>query len=279
MPTPPVIPAALPPAIPSNLPDTAIRLRNDSRTVTCRARQLIRAAVIVGLCLLILGGVAIYANQTYGSPRNSIRALALAVDRRDRDTVAEYVDAAALAESFRRCGLESFRREMAKQNSNDFIDRLLNPLGEQLASGLAEATYTPESVISMMCGESPKDAMKRGVANYTDQKVDAFTKDGSQKAQVYGTVAKVLMRWAAGYAIDEASDSNERNHCEPNPDDYDVSAQYESVNRYLITLARRNSDDSAFGFVFKRHGLLSWKFTEVRLLPRHNTRLQAASVL
>jgi hypothetical protein len=243
------------------------------------SRQMIRMTVIAGLCLLILAGLAVHANQTYASPRNSIRALALAMGRRDRDTVAEYVDAAALADSFRRCGLESFRREMAKQNSNDFIERLLKPLGEQLASSLAEATYTPESVISMLCGESPKDAMKRCVASYTDQTVDAFTKASSPKTQVYGVVGKVLIRWAAGYAIDEASDSDERQPGEFNPNDYNVSAEFESVNRYLITLTRRNSDDPAFGFVFKRHGVLSWKFTEVRLLPRHETRLRAVSAL
>lgn len=224
-------------------------------------------ALITGLGLLILGAVAFYANRTFGSPQYSIRALALAMGRRDRDTVAEYVDAPALAESFRRCGLESFRREMAKQNSNDFIDRLLNPLGEQLVTGLAEATYTPDSVISMMLGEPRRDAMKRGVASYTDQTVDGFTKDGSPKAQAYGAVAKVLIRWAAGYAIDEAADSDERQPGEFNPNDYNVSAEFESVNRYLITLTHRNSDDPAFGLVFKRHGLVSWKFTEVRLLP------------
>jgi len=88
-----------------------------------------------------------------------------------------------------------------------------------------------------------------------------------------------LLRWAAGYTIDEASESDKVQHGELNPDDYDVAAQYESANRYLITLTHRNSDDPAFGWVFKRHGLTSWKFTEVRVLPPHKTLLHAASAL
>ena len=268
---PPIIPTGSPVANPPKLPAFPPRLsdatprRNDSRPAMT-SRQKTRMVLITALCLLILGAVAIYANRTFGSPRNSIRALALAIGRRDRDTVVEYVDAPALAESFRRCGLESFRREVAKQNSNDFVDRLLNPLGEQLATGLVEAIFTPDSVISMMLGESPRDAMKRGVAGYTDQTVDGFTKDGSPKAQAYGAVAKVLIRWAAGYVIDETK-SAEQQSGEFNPNDYNVSAEFESVSRYLITVTRRNSDEPALGFVFKRHGLFSWKFTEVRLLP------------
>ena len=264
---PPIIPvgsspAAIPPKLSAGAPvlADATRRRNDCRRAMT-SRRMIRIAVIAGLCLLILGGVAFFVNRTYGSPRNSIRALASAIGRRDRDTVAEYVDASALAESLRRCALDLDRRELSEQNSNDLIDRLLNPLAEQLASGLAEATYTPDSVISMLCGESPKDAMKRGVARYTDQTVDAFTKDGSPKTQVYGTLGKVLLRWAAGYTIDEASKTDKVQHAELNADDYD----------------HRTSDDPAFGYVFKRHGLTSWKFTEVRLLPHRKPRVYTAS--
>jgi len=243
------------------------------------SRRMIRLVGMAGLCLLILGGVALYLNRTYCSPRNSMRALASAIDRRDRDTIADYVDAPALADSLRRCALDLVRREVSKENPNGFIDRLFSPLAEQLASGLAEGTFTPDSVISMLCGESPKDAMRRGVARYTDQTVEALTNDDSPKTQVYGTMGKVLLRWAAGYTIDEAWEIDRVQHGEPNADDYDVAAQYESANRYLITLTHRTSDDPAFGCVFKRHGLASWKFTEVRLLPDRKTRVHTASAL
>lgn len=276
---PPIIPVVIPAKLSAGAPKLAdaARRQNDYRQAMT-SRRMIRWALTAGLCLLILGGVAFYLDRTYCSPRNSMRALASAIDRRDRDAIAEYVDASALAESLRRCTLELVRREVSKQNSNDIIDRLLIPLAEQLASGLAEGTFTPDSVISMLCGESPKDAVKSGVARFTDKTVDAFTKDTSPKTQVFGTMGKVLLRGAAGYIIDESERDNVQ-HGELNADDYDVATQYENATRYLITLTHRTSDDPAVGFVLKRHGLTSWKFTEVRLLPHRKPRVHAALVL
>jgi hypothetical protein len=55
-----------------------------------------------------------------------------------------------------------------------------------------------------------------------------------------------------------------------------MSAQYETFNRYLITIKSRNPDDPTFGWVFKRHGLATWKFSEVRLLPQEEKRTPTA---
>ncbi len=240
------------------------------------SRQRTRIALIAGFCFLVVVGAGVYANRKYCAPRNSIMALFSAIDRRDREMVEEYVDAPALAASFQRCALESYKRETAKTSTN-FIDRLFNPLGEELANGVVSVTYTPESVIEMLCGKDPKDAMKEGLANSSDKTVDTFTKDGDPKTKAYGAVGKALIRWAAGYAIDEAAAEAKTKQGEINPDDYEVAAQYETPNRYLITFTRRNSDDPIYGWVFKRHGLATWKFSEVRLIPKKQEKQSEAT--
>jgi len=199
------------------------------------------ATLVIVICVLPSIG------RAWWPPRQSFEALKSAVQRRDRETVANYVDAQALAESFRRCAVQSMKREMAKQKADEFSDRVANTLTEEAAIALADATYTADSVISMLCGQDPKDAMKRGVENYIVKGVDTVTKDGSQKTQVYTPIRTFLDDWAR-------------------PADFDFPGQYESGDRYLITMKSRSTNNLAFGLVFTQEGMTTWKFSELRLL-------------
>ncbi|PWU11233.1 MAG: hypothetical protein C5B50_23630 [Verrucomicrobia bacterium] len=212
-----------------------------------RNQLFIALGAIVSLVIVIC--VLPSIGKAWWPPRQSFSALKLAVQRRDRETVASYVDAQALAESFRRCAVESMKREMAKQKADEFTDRVATTLTEQAAIALADATYTSDSVISMLCGQDPKDAMKRGVENYIVKGVDTVTKDGSERAQVYTPIRKFLDGWAR-------------------PDDFDYPGEYESADRYLITMKPRRTNDLAFGLVFIQAGTTTWKFSELRVLPQ-----------
>lgn len=238
-------------------------------------QQKIRRAAIVSTLIIALAAICAFTYQTYCTPKHSIMKLASAVDRRDREMVAEYVDAPALAESYHRFAVESFNRETAKTATN-FVDHFLQPIFSQTADWVAGATITPDSVIDMLCGESPTDAIKKGLGNAADNTVDTFTKDGTPKAKVYGAATKALVRCVAGYAIDEAAADAKDKQKEMNPNDYEVTRQYESINRYLIKFTPRNSDDPAIGFVLKRHGLGTWKWSEVRLMPQGKEQTVAA---
>jgi hypothetical protein len=238
-------------------------------------RRQIRIAVLAAVSLCILGATAPFAYHTFASPRRSIMALVSAMSRRDRELVAEYVDAPALAESLRRCALESIR-EKDKKDSDNFVPRLVRPLGDQILNGMANTIFTPENVISVLSGDSLGDAITRSFQDSSDRAVDNFAKDGSPKTQAFGLAAKVLLRWGEGCLVDEASRQAQSEAKPFNQDDYAVSGQYESPNRYLITATSRNSNDPTLGWVFKRHGIATWKFTEVRLLPRKNVPQHAA---
>jgi hypothetical protein len=268
---PPRLPPPLPPyAKASNAAPPATR-PSPLLTPKQRFRRLViaiaSATVLIAACALTY--------EKYYTPKHSILALASAVDRRDRDMVTEYVDAPALAESFHRFALESFNRENAKTSTNLF-DHLVQPLLSQMADGLASATFTPESTIDILCGESPTDAMKEGLGNAADNTVDTFTKDGTPKTKVYGGVTKALVRCVSGYAVDEAAADSKGKQTEMNLNDYEITTQYESLNRYLIKLTPRNSGDPAIGYVFKRHGLGTWKWSELRLMPQSKHQTVAA---
>jgi hypothetical protein len=259
---PPVIPASVLPC------ETTTQPR-----ITPRPR--ISVAVLAAVSLCILGAAAFFAYHTFASPRRSILSLVSAMGRRDRESVAEYVDAPALAESLRRCALESIR-EKNQAESDDFITSLVRPLGDQIVNGMAEAVFTPESVLSVLCGDSPGEAIKHAFGDSSDRAVDSLTKDGSPKLEVCGLAAKVLLRWGEGCLVDEAS-KQAKSEAKPfKRDDYAISGQYESPNRYLITATSRTSNDPTIGWVFKRHGIATWKFTEMRLLPREKTLQHAA---
>jgi len=228
-------------------------------------KQKIRRIAIGAAITIVLVATCTFIYQRYCTPKHSIMELALADDRRDREMVSEYADAPALADSFHRFAIESYNRESAKTATN-FVDHLLQPLFSQMADGVAGATFTPDSVIDMLCGGSPTEAMKKGLDSATDRTVDTFTKDGTPTTKVYGAATKVLVRCVAGYAIDEAAADSKKK--EMNLNDYEVTTQYESFNRYLIKLTPRNSDDPAIGYVFKRHGLGTWRWAELRLIPQ-----------
>ena len=226
-----------------------------------------RVALIAGISFLVLLGAGVFVNNQFCSPQRSILILTSAMNRRDRDTVKEYVDAPELAESIRQNSIEEISRQWAQTNTNS-TDRVLNPLADAFVRGIVNATITPDSVISMLCGENVGDAMKEGIGNSSDETVDALTQNGTPKTKIYGVVGKVLIRWAAGLAIDEATRENEAKQEGINLNDYTVSAQYETLNRYIIIITPHNSDDPAIVKVFKRHGLATWKFSEVRILPQ-----------
>ena len=263
----PQAPPRLPPPLPPGPKASKVTPMATKARLPLTPKQKTRRVVTVIAVAIVITVACVFGYERYCTPKHSIMALVSAVDRRDREMVAKYVDAPALAESFHRFTVESFNRENAKTSTN-FFDHLLQPLLTQMADGLASATFTPESTIDILCGESPTDAMKEGLGNAADNTVDAITKDGTPKTKVYGAVTKALVRCVSDYAVDEAAADSKGKQTEMNLNDYVITTQYESLNRYLIKLTPRNSGDPAIGYVFKRHGLGTWKWSELRLIPQ-----------
>lgn len=122
--------------------------------------------------LLILGWVVI-GKAAKRDPKRSIKALCLAVERRDRETIARYVDAQSLAESLRRCIREGIKMEESQEASGLF-DGWLNAIANELVFAGIDETITAQSVLSMLAGESSADVMKSAFNDNSDKTIDAL---------------------------------------------------------------------------------------------------------
>jgi hypothetical protein len=261
---PPVIPQSIPQS--STVPPKLSEVTRNLPPPETSPKQRRRAAIVTGVLFVLTLTLVVCAYRGYCTPRHSFFALKAAVERRDREGVEKYVDAPKLAESIRKCALESYRRESEKTSPTDAFERLLNPLVDQLAVGVADMTFTPDSVVSMLCGDDPKEILKHGVNEKIDRTVDGFTKDGNPKTQAYGIAGKVLLKLAAACAIDEGANGAKAKQAEASIADDVVTTEYESLNRYLISITPKNADTPAIGVVFRRHGLMTWKLSEIRML-------------
>lgn len=261
---PPLIPKS--PQMPLDRP-TKMTLRRKF-CITC----------ISGLCVMLLLSVGIYVIRAYSSPQRSIITLLKAIERRDQETVAQHIDAPALAASLRKYVVEAVRMEASEESTGDsfdsFIKSMSNLIGEQIVASFAEAVVTPESTLAMMSGESPADALKKSMGNFADKSIDALTLNSDFKTQTCAFAGKLAVRLAAAYIIDEAAADVAHQQSEVNPADYDISADYENLNRYLIRITNRTSTSPGVGYVFKRHGLMTWKLSEIRLLPRSTQQIK-----
>ena len=240
-------------------------------------RRLTRRSWMAGFAILLVLGTGAFTACYMSSPGRSIRALAAAAGRHDREGVSDYLDAPAFAESLRKVALESVRRKIVKNKPEDFLDSGLNALADEVANHLVDFKYTSNSVISMVCGEEPTEAMKSGMANYGDGIMDALTKDGSVRAKLYGAAGKGLIRWVTGSLIDNATKNATTNMMVMNPHDYKVTTQYESFGRFLITITPQNVGRQSFGLSFKRDGIIRWKLSEIRVFPAEKKENQIAS--
>jgi len=215
--------------------------------------------------LLLILGWAVIGKAAKRDPKSSIKALCLAVERRDRETIAHYVDAQSLAESLRRCLREGIKMQES-QEAGGFFDGLMNAIASELVSAGIDETITAQSVLAMLAGESPAEVIKSAFNGHADQTIDALAKGGDQEVQAYGAVGKFVVRGIASALIDDAVMQANAKEQEQKPEMV-VTTRYESADRYLIIVAPTSGSGVAYGYVFRRHGFNTWKLSECRLMP------------
>lgn len=236
----------------------------------------LRIAKIFGIAVVTGGALLMLVIVMQSSPQRSINALMAAIERRDRDGVAAHVDAKSLAESWRRLVVERYQLQRGQVEQDDIFGGFLAGLGESIVARLAADTYTPEKVVAMMCGESAVPQVEKQMTTVTDTTVDVLTNDGSAKAQLAGSFGKLLVRGFVRGALVAGESKAKTEAAAQAAKGYEVTAQYESANRYLIIQTPKDSDAPGVGFVYKRMGLFDWKLSEVRLFPQSKHGLAAA---
>ena len=99
--------------------------------------------------------------------------------------------------------------------------------------------------------ENPFAALGAAMAAaFINPMVDAFVTPESLAMMMKGDKPQ------AGKSAD-ASKSSDR--------DVDIHMAYESFDRFVVTVKKKDSNDAPVGLVFRREGLLSWKLAALRL--------------
>jgi hypothetical protein len=227
------VPPPLPKVVPAKMP--VPRGHHVNRLAT------VGAAVIMLLTYCALPG-----------PGQSVRNLTSAMERHDRETVAQYLDAEQLAVS-----LNTLITEMNGQQK-DIID--------QLAGRFVNQVITPELVVSVMSGQTLEEAFTESVGRTTDKVVDGGISLVPSATPVHGNIAKLFLCVAGEHLIKETVAEADR--VKVKPEDLVYSRKFESTGRFIIIRSDKSGKIPTIASVFKRHGLSTWKFAEVRLLSQ-----------
>ncbi len=255
----------------SNVPPRISEVQKPS----ARPKRWRRWAIgVVTVSLVSVLAVVLFATRGPNStPEHSIEQLKLAAQRQDREGVSQYVDAEAFAKSVRAAMKSCWHKENAKDGDNGFFSTMLRGGFDYLGDGAVDVMFTPESVISMFCGQTTREVAKENLSSYADQKIDVVANQGDLKTQAGGILAKCLVRGLITYAIDKAAPTNEV----VSAGKYDVTRVYESPTRYLIKATSRDATEPSFGCVFKRYSYSMWKLSELRIFENNPARTEQAS--
>jgi hypothetical protein len=240
-----------------------------------RPKQWRRWAVgVVSVSLVFVLAVVLFVTKGPNStPEHSMKQLVLAAHRQDREGVSQYVDAEAFAKSVRAALKSYVHNGVAKDGDNGFSSTLLVAAVDYLGDGMVDVMVTPESVISMFCGQTTSEVAKENFSSYTDKKIDAVANQGDLETQAGGILAKCVVRGLISYAVDKAAPTNEV----VSADKYDVTRIYESPTRYLIKMTSRDATEPSFGYVFRRYSYSTWKLSEFRIFENNAARTEQVS--
>lgn len=229
---------------------------------------------VVTVSLVFVLAVVLFVTKGPNStPEHSIKQLILAAERQDREGVSQYVDAEAYAKSARAAMKSSLHKETAKDGDNGFFSTLFKATLDHGVDWVVDRWVTPESVISVFCGQTTSEVEKESVSSYTDKKIDEVANQGDLKTQAGGILAKCLVRGLISYAVDKAAPTNQV----VSADKYDVTGIYESPTRYLIKVTSRDAIEPSFGYVFRRYSYSTWKLSELRIFENNAARTEQAS--
>ena len=232
------------------------------------------AIVAVTVSLIFALAVVLFITRgPHSTPEYSLKQLKLAAQRQDREGVSQYVDPEAFAKSARAAIKSSLHTENAKDSDGRFFSTVLGAGLDYLGDGAVDIMITPESVISMLCGQSGSEVAKENLSSFADQKIDGFTTQGDLKTQAGGVLAKCFVRGLVSYATAKAAPTNEV----VLTDQYDVKGVYESPTRFLIRFTSRDPSEPSFGWVFKRYSYSTWKLCELRMFENNTARTEQAS--
>ncbi len=265
--------AGVPPLLP---PEQRVNFR---RAGSKGGMWIVCAAAVVAVCGLLLGAGAIGFIYYLQSPERSMKELAAAMQRHERETVEKYVDAEALAESARGTAHDLIEQKMQRddEHGNPFI-MLLRPVAQRGMEDFVDELLTPVHLIRLLSGDRPEEVMKDSMHGFLRSDVnpwiDLFGNGGDEGTKRKAEMGKGLLPLLGDLLIDDAVQKAKRETPGKPSQLQVVSREYEGRDRYVVTMRDSDQADLTVSLVFIRHGLTVWRFSGISVIvPANNGAL------
>ncbi len=194
-----------------------------------------RGALVLRLTAVIV--LVAVLGLVYASPYIALERLKQAADRRDAETVSQYVDFPSLRESLKQqvSGLLARRLDAGSQGNPLAVVGAM--IGAALIGPLVNAYATPEGVAALLNGMPPR---------------------GEPGEQPPAT----LLDAQPAAAPDNAISSAPARGAPPQPPH--TAAGYRGINEFVVTY-QHGVGDTRYAAILRRDGLFSWKLAAVDL--------------
>lgn len=185
----------------------------------------IKMKLALCVALLAVGG------WFYATPYLTVHGMQQALDARDAAKLSGYVDYPALRNSLKESIAPKAVLELNQSKANNPLAAMGAAIADAVIAPVVDAMVTPESLALMMQGIKPKPGLPHGGAPAEN--------DGGG---AQGTEASAEPR--AGV---------------------ETTMGYEDIDRFVVTVKKKDGGAGPLAFVFKREGWFGWKLVALRL--------------
>ncbi|WP_082151031.1 DUF2939 domain-containing protein [Chromobacterium sp. LK1] len=185
----------------------------------------IKMKLALCVALLAVGG------WFYATPYLTVHGMQQALDARDAAKLSGYVDYPALRSSLKESIAPKAVLELNQSKANNPLAAMGAAIADAVIAPVVDAMVTPESLALMMQGIKPKPGLPHGGASAEN--------DGGG---AQGTEASAEPR--AGV---------------------ETTMGYEDIDRFVVTVKKKDGGAGPLAFVFKREGWFGWKLAALRL--------------
>ncbi len=164
----------------------------------------------------------------YGTPYLAYRNMRIAAENKDIETLSSYVDFPSLKKSVIANLNDEIARGLGGKGDGEPMDKLGAAIASAFINPMLDAFVTPEGLTMIVRGSIPD---RKGSKLFSENKPgDSSEKKSSRKDS--GTEA---------------------------------SMNYENFNTFVVAFNQKGSAEDQIHLVFKRHGVVSWKLSAIKL--------------
>jgi hypothetical protein len=164
----------------------------------------------------------------YYTPYFSYRNMRIAAENKDTETLNSYVDYKSLKESLKANLNDKISREAGSKKGEDAMDKLGAAIASAFINPMIDAFVTPDGLAMIVRGSIPD---RKKTKRSAEKKPD----DGAEKKSSHKDAGT------------------------------EAAMHYENFNSFVVAFKEKGSAEDQVHLVFKRHGVISWKLSAMKL--------------